>query len=489
MNEGAVTVAEDGLIVGANPHLATMLRAPRSHLIGARLTEMAEPEDRERLVGLLDLSAGEVSRGEVSLRRADGSLLPVCLSVSAFDLDGDLLRCEVLTDLTERRDAERLLRAAVAYNRSLIDSSLDPMMTIDRERVLTDVNDALVLATGRSRAALIGSPFGAHFTEPSAAERLCALVLDNGKVRDYSLTIRHASGGAVEVACNGTVHEDAAGVTSVFVVARDVTLRKQAEEAGRRLAAIVQSSEDAIIAEDLDGNVSTWSPGAEHLFGFTEEEMVGRPVATLVPPALRDREAAILQAVAAGRTVTDVETVRVSKAGVRVPVSLWAAPLRDEEGRVIAVSSILRDMSERKRAENEIRALNAQLERRVEERTAELERAVANLEAFTYSVAHDLRSPLRALSGFSEALLEDYADVLDETGRDYTRRIAAGGQRLDALIDDLLELSRLSKASLHPGECDLSKTVARIAEDPRRQDPGARGDLRRGARRFRPGRR
>ncbi|MFP5326843.1 MAG: PAS domain-containing protein, partial [Acidimicrobiia bacterium] len=165
MNEGAATVAEDGLIVGANPHLATMLRAPRSHLIGARLTEMAEPEDRERLVGLLALSAGEASRGEVSLRRADGSLLPVCLSVSAFDLDGDLLRCVVLTDLTERRDAERRLRAAVAYNRSLIDSSLDPMMTIDREGVLTDVNDALVLATGRSRAALIGSPFGAHFTE------------------------------------------------------------------------------------------------------------------------------------------------------------------------------------------------------------------------------------------------------------------------------------------------------------------------------------
>lgn len=469
MNEGAATVSEKGLIVGANPHLAAMLGTPRSHLVGRRLTEMVAADDTESLRRLLDLSAGEDSRGEVSLRRADGSMMPVALSVSAFDMDGDLLRCVVLTDLTERREAERRLRGAVAYNRSLIDSSLDPMMTVNPSGALADVNDAMVVATGLSRDALIGSRFSAHFADPGAADRFCALVLDKGRLRDYPLVICHESGGAIEVSCNGSLHEDAAGVASVFVAARDVTLRKKAEEVGRRLAAIVQSSEDAIIAEDLERRITTWSPGAEHLFGYTATEMIGEPSMTLVPEEQRDRDTAVLETVAAGRTVTDVETVRVTKAGARVPVSLSAAPLRDEDGRVIAVSSIVRDMSERKRAEDEIRALNAQLELRVQQRTAELARTVDNLEAFTYSVAHDLRSPLRALSGFSEALLEDYAEALDETGRDYTRRIAASGQRMAALIDDLLTLSRISRGPVEWGTCDLSAAVAEIAADLQRQ--------------------
>src|ERR1022692_1732331 len=133
--------------------------------------------------------------------------------------------------------------------------------------------------------------------------------------------------------------------------------------------------------------------------------------------------------------------------------------LRDTQ---LAGLNILEDLSE---AQAEIRTLNAELEARVEQRTAELVVANKNLEAFTYSVAHDLRSPLRALSGYSEALVEDYGDRLDEAGLGFVERIQAASERMGALIDDLLLLVRVSRAEMSLGPVDLSAEVADIAAE------------------------
>ena len=131
--------------------------------------------------------------------------------------------------------------------------------------------------------------------------------------------------------------------------------------------------------------------------------------------------------------------------------------------------NILSDLSD---AEAEVRTLNAELEARVAVRTAELERVNKNLEAFAYSVSHDLRTPLRALSGFSDALVEDYGDRLDETGRGYAGSIKAASERMAALIDDLLELSHVSRAGMNLQPVDLSAEAAAIAGELRARDPG-----------------
>jgi light-regulated signal transduction histidine kinase (bacteriophytochrome) len=141
------------------------------------------------------------------------------------------------------------------------------------------------------------------------------------------------------------------------------------------------------------------------------------------------------------------------------------------EAAVEASLNILEDLCD---AQAQIRTLNAELEARVEQRTAELVVANKNLEAFTYSVAHDLRSPLRALSGYSEALTEDYGDRLDETGRWYTERIQAATERMGALIDDLLLLSQVSRAQMSLGPVDLSAEVAAIAGELQAREPGRR---------------
>jgi light-regulated signal transduction histidine kinase (bacteriophytochrome) len=139
------------------------------------------------------------------------------------------------------------------------------------------------------------------------------------------------------------------------------------------------------------------------------------------------------------------------------------------EAAVKASISIMEDLSD---AQAEIGALNAELEVRVDQRTAELVLANKNLEAFTYSVAHDLRSPLRALSGYSEALTEDYGDRLDETGRWYADRIQAATERMGTLIDDLLQLAQVSRTDMNLGLVDLSAEVTAISAELHDREPG-----------------
>lgn len=149
--------------------------------------------------------------------------------------------------------------------------------------------------------------------------------------------------------------------------------------------------------------------------------------------------------------------------------------LSEVESRSVALEStnskLQQQVKEREEAAEEIQRLNVQLEQRVSERTVELERANKELEAFSYSVSHDLRTPLRAIDGFSQALLEDYAEKLDDTGRDYLARVRAGAQRMGHLIDDLLKLARVSRAELHPSKIDLSAIAKKISDELRENNP------------------
>ena len=148
--------------------------------------------------------------------------------------------------------------------------------------------------------------------------------------------------------------------------------------------------------------------------------------------------------------------------------------VRNQDGEPERIIGAVRDVTAQQQAEAEVRELTTQLEARVAQRTAELERANKNLEAFTYSVSHDLRAPLRAMSGYAEALQEDYADKLDTEGRGYADRIQAAAERMSALIDDLLGLSRVSRAGISLGLVDLSEEAARLADDLRTRDADRR---------------
>lgn len=234
---------------------------------------------------------------------------------------------------------------------------------------------------------------------------------------------------------------------------------------------IVEYSADAIITKSLNNIVLTWNRSAEILFGYKAEEIIGQSISIIFLPNWEAQEAEINRRILEGSSFQQFETVYVSQKGENLNVAVTISPLKDSNGVIIGISKIIRDITDKKRAEEEIRTLNAKLEQKVIERTAALQNAYDEMEAFTYSVSHDLRSPLRATDGFSQALLEDYGDKFDDTAQDYLSRIRSASQKMAGLIDDLLQLSRQTRTAMAPSMIDLGIIARQITAELSRQNP------------------
>ena len=241
--------------------------------------------------------------------------------------------------------------------------------------------------------------------------------------------------------------------------------RAEAEAARSRLAAIVDSSGDAIVGKAITGVVTSWNVAAERLFGYTAEEMIGQPITRLIPRDRLAEEDRFLSRIIGDERVETYDTVRLHKDGRPVDVSVVMSPIKNGEGRITGVSKIARDITERKRAEAEIEKLNTKLEQRVHERTAELEAANKELEAFSYSVSHDLRAPLRAIDGFARILTEDYQDRLDADGRRVLGVISNETHRMGQLVDDLLSFSRLGRQKMKSSDINMAALVKAVFDE------------------------
>jgi PAS domain S-box-containing protein len=262
--------------------------------------------------------------------------------------------------------------------------------------------------------------------------------------------------------------EDAirAGLEHGFCSRADIEIKNQAEDARARLAAIVESSEDGIISKSLDGIITSWNEAAERIFGYTAQEMIGNSIAILIPDDQPDEEPGLLARIRNGHRISHYETTRIRKDGKRINVALTLSPIKDADGRIIGASKIVRDITERKRADKILSEAQARmvqhaelLERTVAERTAKLQETIDVLESFCHSIAHDLRAPLRALSGFSRELQETHQDTLDQDGKETLERIANAALRMDQLILDLLRLGRISTAELSTEQVDLQEIL------------------------------
>ena len=241
--------------------------------------------------------------------------------------------------------------------------------------------------------------------------------------------------------------------------------RKLAAELKSRLAAIIESTDDAVVSKTLDGIVSSWNSGAERLFGYTAKEMIGRSITTIIPEERLPEEREILDRIVRGQPTEHFETVRRRKDGSRVDVSLTVSPIKDAEGRVVGASKIARDITESKRTREEIRRMNVLLEERVQERTRSLQETVQELDSFAYTVAHDLRAPLRSIHSFGDILLEDCAPKLSGDEQKYLREMVAAGARMDNLISDLLNYSRLTRQDIPLAPVELGPVVDRVLQE------------------------
>jgi len=246
---------------------------------------------------------------------------------------------------------------------------------------------------------------------------------------------------------------------------------RQAAEGHAELMALLDNTSAVIYMRDLDGRYRLVNRQYERLFGVRREEIVGLTDHDLFPREMADDFRANDLAAAARLGPVSMEEIAPGDDGPHTYITV-KFPLLDAHGRAYAVAGISTDITDRKRAEDEVQRLNAELEERVRHRTAELEASTRELDAFAYSVSHDLRAPLRSLGGFSQLLLDDYGDRLDADGQDYLHRLQANVARMGQMIDDLLDLSRATRVELRRQPVDLSELARLIMAELRAADPG-----------------
>jgi len=257
------------------------------------------------------------------------------------------------------------------------------------------------------------------------------------------------------------------GKLEIVGVSRDITKRKQAEDALKeseaKLSAIFNNSRDAIGVSKSGVHILV-NPAYAHMFGYEcPDEMIGVSILELIAPESRPVILENVQRRARGEDApTFYETIAMRRDGKKFPmdVNVSIYEFNDEVYTLV----ILRDITERKQAEEEIRRWNEQLEHRVRERTAQLEAANKELEAFSYSVSHDLRAPLRHIDGYVDLLVRKFADSLPEKGQHYLSTIAGSAREMGMLIDDLLEFSRTGRKELHRSDVDMNLLIKEVLE-------------------------
>jgi PAS domain S-box-containing protein len=294
--------------------------------------------------------------------------------------------------------------------------------------------------------------------------RLAETARDVSEQKDYSLRTRKTSDDETGVLTDS--FNDMLGE----IQRQEMSLRENAA----RMRAVLESALDSIVTIDSDGGITEFNPAAEKMFGYSRAQAIGAKLSDLVTfPSLGQRGSELIPLLTTKES--NLLGKRVEITALRANHSEFPAELtitRIAHDGAPMFTGFIRDISERKIAEEEIRQLNNDLEQRVIKRTAELDASNKELEAFSYSVSHDLRAPLRGIDGFSKALLEDYGPKLDEEAKRQLGRIRIASQRMALLIDDLLKLSRLNHVEIRQEPVDLTLIARQIAVELQQSQPG-----------------
>ncbi|MBS1136858.1 MAG: domain S-box protein [Proteobacteria bacterium] len=425
------------------------------------------------------------------VRRADGRIRWMQdRSWLVRDAGGAAVRVDgLVTDITERREAEESLRESEHRFRTIAESSPVPLciLSFHTGRVRY-VNSALCAAFGLTSEEVVDRSAADFFVSPADQQFTVEILKKDGRLSNLELPARRPDGQSFWVVVSARM-ADFDGEAAVFISYMDITARRQAEQSLKaseeRFRTLVAALAEGVALHDSSGRVVTCNSAAKRILGLDCGRLPGAGVLDPTWQVMREDGSdlpldahPVTESIATGQAKRDVVV------GIRRPdhdevwLSVNTQPLFDgASARPYAVVSSFNDITDRKRAEAALRELNESLEQRVSERTVELEYANKELEAFSYSVSHDLRAPLRSINGFSHILMDAERERLSKEGSELLDRVIHASNRMGQLIDDILRFSRISRAELQRASVDMKALAQTVVAEVREAYPGAQIDV------------
>src|SRR6266404_3410744 len=487
----------EGRVASWNVGAARIKGYSTEEILGRHISCFYTAEDREAGMPVRTLQSAIATgrfEGHGLRVRKDGSTFWAHVVILPIYDDSGKLRgfSKVLHDVTERKQVEEALRESQAQLTGIIQSAMDTIITVDDQQRIVLFNAAAEKMFRCSASDAVGQSIERFIPQRFRSQHA-------GHIRRFGETGVTSRGmgtlGALwALRADGEEFQIEASISQIetrgkklfTVILRDVTERKQAEaELARRAAelarseqalrvqtrmfqSVLDSMDEGLVTADENGKFLLWNPAAEKILGMGAMDLSIQEWAPhygcYLPDAVTPFPTDQLPLVRAIRgEPADVEMfVRNPKLEQGVWIEVTGRPLKDEDGVLRGGVVAFRDVTRTKASEREIRKLNDELEQRVVQRTAQLEAANKELEAFTYSVSHDLRAPLRHIGGFSKILVEEFGPALDPTAQHYLQRIEEGTRRMGVLVDELLNLARVGRHSLSLQVTGLNSIVAEL---------------------------
>jgi PAS domain S-box-containing protein len=437
-----------------------------SALVALAISTVLQRRVTRPILALAEVAKQVSERGDYTLRAPRVSEDETGLLTDAFN--GMLARIEAQTEALRKDEESRSFLAAI------VESSDDAIVGKDLDGRVVSWNAGAERMFGYPAAEMLGQPI-IRLLSPDRPEEEAHILEEvrRGRTRHYETARIRKDGRPIELSLTVSPISSARGdIIGISSIARDITEGKLAErliqESRARLSGIIGSAMDAIISVDTGQRITIFNEAAEQMFRCPAGEALGQPLDRFIPARFRQAHRRHVEEFGRTGTTSRAMTSLQPLAGLRADgeeFPIEASISHIEVGGQQIYTVILRDITERKRAEEQILRLNAELEQRVRERTAELTEANKELESFTYSVAHDLRAPLRHIDAFSKLLHEDFEAVLPLEAKHYLKNIRDSTRKMSLLVDDLLNLARVGRQELRRHPTPLGRLVEEVLAD------------------------
>ena len=423
-----------------NRAYASMLNREPSDIIGRRVEDVIGPEGYSAIRPYIErtLQGEQLEYEQEVTYQGIGTRFVHVAYRPERDGSGNVIGwMGSISDITDRKKAEDALRKSEGELSEFFENATEAIHWVGPTGKILRANRAELRMLGYSAEEYIGRDIAEFHVDQKVIGDILRRLSNGETIENQIAQMRCKDGSIRDVLINSSVYFDNGKFIHSRCFTRDITAQLQAEKGLRQLAAIVESTDDVIIAKDLDGIITSWNAAAERVYGYSAEEMIGKSITVLIPPDRPDEEPAILAKLRNGERIDHYESVRIAKDGRRIDVSLTVSPLRDATGKVIGASKISRDITEIKRAQTERERLLA----REEKARAEAEAANRVKDEFLATLSHELRTPLNAIMGWAGMLRS--GKLTSEESERAIEIIDRNAKVQSRLIEGVLDVSRI----------------------------------------------